>query len=92
MIGGTFVKDRVKMDSYRLIMSKKSKASVFGIPVQGRQPYTLKDVRRIKKTRMVEKSIPIRKPKPPPKVAANKNIYNNTSMNKPLNCFVSNGS
>ncbi|XP_046630760.1 spectrin beta chain, non-erythrocytic 1-like isoform X4 [Daphnia pulicaria] len=40
------------------------------IPVQVRQPFTVKDVRRIKKTRMTKKTVPIRKPKPPPKAAA----------------------
>jgi spectrin beta len=39
------------------------------IPVQVRQPFTVKDVRRIKKTRMTKKTVPIRKPKPPPKAA-----------------------
>ena len=37
------------------------------IPVQVRQPFTVTDVRRSKKTRMAKKTVPIRKPKPPSK-------------------------
>jgi spectrin beta len=39
------------------------------VPVQVRQPFTVQDFRRVKRTRMVKKSFPVRKPKPPPKAA-----------------------
>ena len=38
--------------------------------MQVRQPFIVKDVRRVKRTRMVKKTVPMRKPKPPPKSAA----------------------
>ena len=37
------------------------------IPVQVRQPFTVKDVRRVKKMRMAKGKVPVSKPKPAPK-------------------------
>ena len=37
------------------------------IPVQVRQPVTVKDVRRVKKMRMAKGKVPVSKPKPAPR-------------------------
>jgi len=41
------------------------------IPVQVRQPFTVKDVRRVKKMRMAKGKVPVSKPKPAPKTTGN---------------------
>jgi hypothetical protein len=45
------------------------------IPVQVRQPFTVKDVRRVKKMRMAKGKVPVSKPRPAPKPTGNTSSY-----------------